>query len=270
MPIKKDGTGKRWVEMEFIAPGTPEQVWRAMATGPGNTAWFTKTAIEERVGGEIRFEFAAMGTSKGEITAWQPPLRFDYVERDWSPGAPPVATEITITARAGGQCVVRMVHSLFTSSDDWDNQMEGFEGGWPSFFDVLRVYLTHFAGQKAAQSQVMVPAQGDALTVWRRLTQALGLEGVNAGERRTTPNEPESLSGIVERVQQDGKGRLIMLRLDKPTTGVALISTFSWGQTVNVGVTLYYYGGAAEKLAAESEANWRTWLTTTFPPPKRA
>ncbi|ESZ18472.1 hypothetical protein X737_18045 [Mesorhizobium sp. L48C026A00] len=35
MPIKKDETGKRWVEMEFI---TPEQVWRAIATGPGNTA----------------------------------------------------------------------------------------------------------------------------------------------------------------------------------------------------------------------------------------
>jgi hypothetical protein len=24
MPIKKDDTGKRWVEMEFITPGTPE------------------------------------------------------------------------------------------------------------------------------------------------------------------------------------------------------------------------------------------------------
>ncbi|WP_287073272.1 hypothetical protein [Mesorhizobium sp.] len=38
MPIKKDETGKRWVEMEFITPCTPEQVWRAIATGPGNTA----------------------------------------------------------------------------------------------------------------------------------------------------------------------------------------------------------------------------------------
>jgi hypothetical protein len=42
MPIKKDGTGKRWVEMEFIVPGTPEQVWQTMAPGPGNAAWFTR------------------------------------------------------------------------------------------------------------------------------------------------------------------------------------------------------------------------------------
>jgi uncharacterized protein YndB with AHSA1/START domain len=141
MPIKKDGTGKRWVEMEFVAEATPEQVWQAMATGPGNTAWFTKTTIEERVGGEIRFDFGAMGSSKGEVTNWEPPRRFGYIEREWSEGAPPVATEITITPHAGGTCVVRMVHSLFTSSDDWDDQMEGFENGWPAFFEVLRTYL---------------------------------------------------------------------------------------------------------------------------------
>jgi len=43
MPIRKDEHGKRWVEMALVVPGTPEQAWRALATGPGNTAWFTKT-----------------------------------------------------------------------------------------------------------------------------------------------------------------------------------------------------------------------------------
>ena len=150
MPIKKDETGKRWVEMEFVAPGTPEQLWQAMATGPGNTAWFTKATVDERVGGEIQFDFGTRGTQSGEVTAWEPPHRFAYVERHWSEGAPPVATEITITARSGDTCVVRMVHSLFTSSDEWDDQIEGFEKGWPAFFAVLRLYLTHFPGQRAA------------------------------------------------------------------------------------------------------------------------
>ncbi|WP_287063079.1 hypothetical protein [Mesorhizobium sp.] len=63
MPIKKDETGKRWVEMEFITPGTPEQVWRAIATGPGNTAWFTKTMIDEHVGGRLHFDFGPNGAS---------------------------------------------------------------------------------------------------------------------------------------------------------------------------------------------------------------
>ena len=36
MPVRKDDSGRRWVEMEFLVPGTPAQVWHAIATGPGN------------------------------------------------------------------------------------------------------------------------------------------------------------------------------------------------------------------------------------------
>jgi uncharacterized protein YndB with AHSA1/START domain len=118
MPIKKDATGKRWVEMELLVPGTPEQVWHAMATGPGNAAWFSKMEIEPRVGGTFRIDFGEGVVTSGEVTMWEPPHQFGYVERDWEPGAPPVATEIAIAARSGDRCVLRMVHSLFTSSDD--------------------------------------------------------------------------------------------------------------------------------------------------------
>jgi len=57
MPLKRDDSGRRWVEMEFLVPGTPEQVWQAIATGPGMSAWFTTTQVEERVGGTISFDF---------------------------------------------------------------------------------------------------------------------------------------------------------------------------------------------------------------------
>ena len=101
MPIRHDGSGRRWVEMEVLVPGTPEQVWRAMATGPGNTAWFTATRIDERVGGALHFDFGANGSSTGEVTTWEPPLRFEYVERDWAEGAPPVATRSPSRQAAG-------------------------------------------------------------------------------------------------------------------------------------------------------------------------
>ena len=61
MPLKKDDDGRRWVELEFLVPGTPEQVWQAIATGPGMSAWFTPTTVDECVGGAIEFDFGEGG-----------------------------------------------------------------------------------------------------------------------------------------------------------------------------------------------------------------
>lgn len=264
MPIKKDGTGKRWVEMEFVTPGTPEQVWQAMATGPGNAAWFTRATIDGRVGGALRFDFGPDVGSTGEVTAWEPPHRFGYIEREWSEGAPPVATEITIASRSGDRCVVRMVHSLFASSDDWDDQLESFESGWPYFFDVLRTYLSLFSGRRAATFQALVHTEGEQLDVWKRLMDALALRGVDAGERRTTAPQPESLSGMVEQVSQDAKQRLVRMRLEAPAPGVAIIGTCGHDTSVSASVNLYFYGDNAETVAAASEPRWRDWLSHLF------
>ncbi len=270
MPIKKDGTGKRWVEMEFLVPGTPEQVWQAMATGPGNAAWFVKGEIEPRIGGVFRLDFGQGATTAGEVTAWAPPHTFGYVEREWAPDAPPVATEITITGRSGNQCVVRMVHSLFTSSEEWDDQVEGFESGWPGFFAILRVYLEHFAGASAASFIAMATASAESpLSAWSRLGEALGLTGANVGERRTASSGPEPWSGIVELVHQDAQQRYVLLRLDAPAPGIALIGTtgsanLSGSTDTNVSLCRYFYGDDAVPLAPDSEVRWRDWLTQTF------
>jgi uncharacterized protein YndB with AHSA1/START domain len=263
MPIKKDGTGKRWVEMELIVPGTPEQVWQAMATGKGNTAWFTRTTIEERPGGALHFDFGQMGTSVGEVTTWDPPHVFGYVEPDWNPGAPPVATEITITSRSGDRCLIRMVHSFFSSSDEWDDQVEGFEQGWPSFFEVLRVYLTHFAGRPGLSVHAMTTPHGDAFTVWRRLMSQRALAGADAGERRTTA-APEALSGVGEHVHQHGHERRLVMRLEAPGPGVALFAVHDAGAQVNLSVSLYFYGDAAAAQASASAPAWRAWLDEQF------
>jgi uncharacterized protein YndB with AHSA1/START domain len=272
MPIKTDAAGKRWVEMELLVPGTPEQVWQAMATGPGSTGWFVSTEIEPRVGGELRLDFGDGAVAKGEVTQWEPPRALAYVERNWAEGAPSIATEITVTGRSGGRCVVRMVHSLFATSDDWDDQMEGFESGWPGFFAVLRVYLAHFAGARAASFMKMTPASGDSLSVWRRLGEALGLAGASVGERRTASPGPEAWAGVVELVHQDAQQRYVLVRQDAPSPGIVLVGTYDKGATshdaagqgTSVSVCRYYYGEDAETRRAEGEPRWREWLAATF------
>lgn len=264
MPVKKDESGNRRVEMEFLVPGTPEQIWEAMATGPGNAAWFTKGTIEGRVGGKLAFHFGPGVTTSGEVTAWEPPGHFGYVEREWSPGAPPVATEITITPRSGGQCLVRMVHSLFSSSDEWDDQLESFESGWPGFFEVLRIYLRHFAGLPAESSAAMTTVKGDGLDTWRRIVGTVGLSDANVGERRELSSVPQPVTGIIERVHQDRSQRFILMQLDRPMAGVAILGTYGREKDTTVSVTRFLYGPADATAAALQDEQWQEWLTAAL------
>jgi uncharacterized protein YndB with AHSA1/START domain len=270
MPLKKDDSGRRWVEVELLVPGTPEQVWHAIATGPGMTAWFTPTAVDERVGGAITFDFGAENcgeeTSSGSVTAWEPPYRFAYEEVGWSGDAPPVATEVTITSRSGDRCVVRMVHSLFTSKDDWDDELESFESGWPSFFEVLKIYLKNFPGKPAATVGVMADRPGSASDTWSTLMTALDLVGANVGERWATPAGAPRLAGVVERVHQDANSRDVMIRLDEPGEGIALIGSYSMGETARASMSIYFYGAAAAETADAEQAKWKAWLRDQLEP----
>src|SRR5262245_47405752 len=143
MPVNKEPDGRRWVSAEAEVPGTPEQVWQAIATGPGISSWFVPSEVEEREGGKAISHFASDGTmdSVGTVSTWSPPHRF-VVETD-EPPTGHVASEWTVEARDGGTCVVRIVHSWFASSDEWDAQFEGHTHGWHEFFKILRLYLAH-------------------------------------------------------------------------------------------------------------------------------
>jgi hypothetical protein len=163
-----------------------------------------------------------------------------------------------------------MVHSLFSSGESWDDQMEGFEAGWPGFFEVLRVYLAHFAGQTSASFSAMITGPGDALASWRKLCDALGISGVNVGERCNVGTGPEPWSGVVEHAHQDQKQRYCVLRLEQPSPGIALVGTYDRGGSTTVSVSRYFYGDDAEARAVDPEASWRSWLAQSFTSAPRA
>ena len=39
MSVKKEASGRRSIQVEVEVPGTPEEVWQAIASGPGISAW---------------------------------------------------------------------------------------------------------------------------------------------------------------------------------------------------------------------------------------
>jgi uncharacterized protein YndB with AHSA1/START domain len=47
MPVKKDEDGNRYVEAEVEVPGSPEEVWEAIATADGISSWFMQTTGPE-------------------------------------------------------------------------------------------------------------------------------------------------------------------------------------------------------------------------------
>lgn len=79
------------------------------------------------------------------------------------------------------------MHSLFASTDEWDNQLEAANEGWSGFLAILRIYLRHFRGQRSALMQLTAPSAGTDAEKWEALTSALGMKGISVGQRWTTP-----------------------------------------------------------------------------------
>jgi uncharacterized protein YndB with AHSA1/START domain len=269
MSVQHDDTKPaRFIELEVEVPGTPEQVWQAIATGNGFTSWFCPTTVEEREGGRVRFLMGPGMETGGQVTVWDPPRRFVTEDRGWMPGMPGIATEILVEAKSGGVCRVRLVNSLFTSSADWDDQLEGMEKGWPLFLATLRIYLTHFPGALCTAAQLATVSTLDEERTWSTLTDGLGLTGTTPGARHTTRGlDAPLLAGVVERVSE----HKLLLRTEEPTPGLVAIAADDCGpQGMLVWIGLHFYGDAAPAVIAREEPKWQAWLAARFPAPAAA
>lgn len=264
MSVKKEANGRRSISVEVEVPGSPEEVWEAIATGPGISKWFVPAQLEPRVGGQMVLNFGPGMDSASEITSWDAPHRFTAKSEGLGPGAPEMATEWTVEARDGGTCIVRVVHSLFAETDDWDNQIGEIEAGWPAFFTVLRMYLSRYRGQPGAHFQVMAPVAGGVAEAWRSFIGALGRPSLEAGAKIQPSAGAAPLAGIVEKVGPAAHPNEAVVRFDEPSPGAALLSMCAMGgQTYFVG-SFYFFGpNAAEGL--KSEAEWQNWLANSAP-----
>jgi uncharacterized protein YndB with AHSA1/START domain len=271
MSVKQEASGRRSVQIEFEVPGTPEEVWQAIATGPGVSSWFVPAHFEERDGKPVamKLSFGPGAEPRSEVTAWDPPRTFAVQSECWMPGSPPMANEWTVEARAGGTCIIRIVHSLFASTDEWDEQLEATETGWAGFLATLRIYLTHFRGLRSAIMQVSAPVAGTDAEAWEALTTAVGLKGSGVGQRFTAPAGVPAFGGVVEHLTEEPYDALV--RLDTPAPGVAALGavTYPGGQGM-VAVNFYLYGDRAAETVAREAPLWQAWIEERFPMPAEA
>ncbi|MFO0974379.1 MAG: SRPBCC domain-containing protein [Phycisphaerae bacterium] len=268
MSVKKDPSGRRSIQVEVEVPGTPEEVWRAIATGPGISAWFVPTRSEERQGGEQVCNFGPGMDSPSTITVWQPPVRFAAEGDMGGPGSPKVATEWTIEARAGGKCLVRVVHSLFATTDDWDGQLTGLEDGWPAYFRILRMYLTHFTGLSSSAMHFVAFSKESQAQAWDKAGGKLGLLKLAEGQKWSAPQGVPRMAGVVEFLGSASHKSTLLLRLDTPAPGAAYVGAFSCGGMVMVCLSVYLYGDQAKSAIERDEPAWQQWIGEQFPMPQ--
>lgn len=266
MSVKKEPSGRRSVQVEVEVKGTPQQVWQAIATGPGVSSWFVPTKIDGKVGGSISLDFGGGMVSSAAITEWKPPHRFAAEDKTGWGGSPPLATEWTVEAKKGGTCVVRVVHSLFASTDDWDGQLESTEHGWPGYFRVLRHYLERHAGQASASFVLMAPSADDADGTWSKFSKALGAPSPRVGQSlRVQASGAGAIAGTVQAVDHVPQGNGVMVVVDEPAPGVVLASAMDCMGMRMATLQAFYYGPRAGSAAAQKD-QWQQWLAGLFPP----
>ena len=186
-------------ELEQIVEldASPEQVWAAIATGPGISAWFVPSEVEPRVGGAVSADFGGGATSAGRVTGWEPGRRFAHGSAEPPAEGPDYAFEFLVEGRAGGGTVLRFVQSGFTG-DSWRDEYDSFERGWALFFGNLRTYLDEFAGLPVRNAVSMAFAPVSAARAWPVLHRALGLPGRPAVGERVALSGPVPISGVVD------------------------------------------------------------------------
>ena len=267
MSVKQEASGRRSLEVAFEVHGTPEEVWQAIATGPGISSWFVPAEFEERDGQTValKIKFGPGIEPTAAITEWDPPRRYVGQNEGWN-GSPAIATEWNVEALAGGMCKIRVVHSLFASTDEWDDQLDGASGGWSGFLAILRVYLQHFRGMRAHIMQVSTQVACTEAEAWDSMTTGLALKGLQVGQPWSTPAGMPALGGVVEYLTQNPNDAL--LRLNTPGPGIAALGTATYpdGRTM-AAMNHYHYGNDAADTVARETPVWQAWLQQRFPMP---
>jgi uncharacterized protein YndB with AHSA1/START domain len=251
-------TEPRSIDLAVEVPGTPEEVWETIATGPGIGSWFVPHQVDGVVGGKVRADFGEFGSGDAVVEAWEPPHRFVYT----SAGERSLAFEFLVEARSGDTCVVRLVTSGFGEGEGWDEEYDGLSGGWPIFLRNLRLQLTHFRGRRAVTAVPTVMVPGPHPAAWERLCATLGVDpDLEAGARFTVAADgAPSLSGTIDSTIRTDAVTEYLVLVDGPIDGTAFFTAEGAGEEVACSAYLYAYGPEADDLVDR----WSSWMRTAL------
>jgi len=229
---------KREVEL----PATPEEVWQAVATTAGNSAWLFPSEIDP---------------DGRDAAVWDPPRHFVVRQQsgDWFN-----ALEFEIEGGDGSTTTLRYAHSgIFM--DDWDTQYDAVQQHTDFYLHTLGQYLEHFEGRPATYigggpGGLQGPEASAAPDGFDRLKQALGLAAAPApGDAVTvTPQGLAPFDAMIDYASPNFLG---------VRTGDGLYRFFGRNAFgAPVGMSIHLFGDAVD--ADQITQDWQTWLDSAL------
>ncbi|GAA1584762.1 SRPBCC domain-containing protein [Kribbella sancticallisti] len=228
-------TEERRLELEIALDATPEQVWDAIATEAGMTAWFAPMDPTPDKNGR---------TADGRATRWEPGRGFKIEAGTGS-------YEYLIEARDGSSAVLRFTQTGFTA-DDWEAEYEATARGWGLYFHTLALYLSTFGGAPAIYIVAEGPESENTAESWRWLMSTIGTSTVGDKVELRVPGL-EPVVGVLDYYGPSHVG---------VQTDDALLR-FHGRDLLGMSVALghHYYGDHdAERL----QNAWQSWITDIY------
>jgi len=236
------------VREEITLDATPEQVWAAIATGPGVDSWFMgRSEIEQRVGGKSTMDFGGFAM-ESTITAFEP-LKHFATRSDPDENGGFMAFEYLIEGRGQGSTVLKFVHSGFLAQDDWQDEYDALKVGDGMYLRKLAIYVKHFAPRTASYSLMLQGPQVPNDKAWQEFTSVVG--------GNTEPGDTVNVfgkDGVVEFSRQ--RPNFLGVRTDDG------VYVFLHGFMDTVVVEHHHY--AKDDSHKPTEAALQSWLERSF------
>ena len=229
-------------------PAPVERVWKAITEASEVQGWLApEVRIDGRVGGEYWVSWGGQMNAASTIEVFDAPhhLRVTKDRENAGGDAEPVhiAIDYYVEAKEGG-AVLRLVHSGFLTSAEWDDEYDGTKSGWPMMLRVLSYTLGHHANERVRQTWFYNAAPGAMEDVWKRLRPVLAQNEI---VYEVAPSE------LLVRTTDDGEG-LVYAALGER------------GGKTGISVNVVRYGDAADGLA-EAVERWKEKLAIFEPIP---
>jgi uncharacterized protein YndB with AHSA1/START domain len=137
----REATRSHETRIEIAAP--IEEVWKALTEASEIARWFAPNIkVEPGVGGIFLADWGPGIEWKTAIEVWEPNRHLRLAETREQPEPCRLLQDYFLEVE-GGKTVLRLVHSGFGTSAEWDNEYEGTRGGWPVCFFRLKHGLEH-------------------------------------------------------------------------------------------------------------------------------